>query len=348
MRFIFKEIKTNIKSMKNFILSIIVVSLISILILSSGRFTEIENLLKFEDKVLFLFKNPNGKVNDYLNIIKYYNIDRFLITSDVKEVNELARKYANKFKVEKIDPILYVRYSKEKEDTYKGLLPKAEDKDNVIAIPYLYANVKKINIGDNFIIKNKTFKIIGFTPDQFYVSLSGLESIEGKFNQFMVGFEKGVKDTEKDKILSEISKILHTNNPEIYRAEDPIGKYLPMIIILMIFSIFEVVSVYNHILNMRKKRYFTYRFLGMKRRDFYKMITIEVLSVYTFSFMLSIIAYYILDFGILRGIFGVIRYSLGIKSVITVYLVFLLILLLFMFNNIRKYFSREILQSSKI
>ncbi|MFM1539578.1 FtsX-like permease family protein, partial [Helcococcus bovis] len=99
--------------------------------------------------------------------------------------------------------------------------------------------------------------------------------------------------------------------------------------------------------NNRKRRYFIYNFLGIKKRQFYKMLLSEVVIIYILSFIAACLIFVCIDSIILKNIFNLYRYSLKIEFVIFIFVLFLILLVIFTYFAIRKYFNKSVIEIYK-
>ncbi|MFM1542682.1 FtsX-like permease family protein, partial [Helcococcus ovis] len=120
-----------------------------------------------------------------------------------------------------------------------------------------------------------------------------------------------------------------------------------IITILLFLSIFNILFVYWNILNNRKRRYFIYNFLGIKKRQFYKMLLSEVVIIYILSFIAACLIFVCIDSIILKNIFNLYRYSLKIEFIIFIFVLFLILLVIFTYFAIRKYFNKSVIEIYK-
>lgn len=354
MKLISKEIIRNIKQMYLYIIVLILSAVFCFQILSSNQL-RIDDRRALTDKNIsanFIFKNlDKSKHIEILN--KYKNIN----------IYDIRYEYPQNFTVNKdfgeneISDYFYTIYNfKKSYQIYSGSLPDFDSNNLEVAIPLIHSLNNDIKIGDYIDINRLSLKVIGFTDfagghDAFVVSLNTAEKLNLKSVEAEINLTDDISKEKRLDIYSEINNLMGKN---VYTKIDTSGgmqesieKMYPIILIVLALSILNILFVYWNILNNRKKRYFIYNFLGIKKRQFYTMLLSETIAIYIFSFLIACILFITIDSVILKGIFGLNRYSLKLDFIVFVFSLFLVLLLIFTYFAIRKYFKKSVIELYK-
>lgn len=352
MRFILKEINNNIKSMKMYFFVIIFSIIFCFQILSSNQL-KISNVRNVTDKYFFAKYELDSSnklmykdILDNYKDIKFYNIlYKFPKNFDVEKRIGRYRINNNFFSIYNTDSNYRI---------YSGKLPDINSKNFEIAIPLIYSLDKNIKIGDFIEIDNLKLKVIGLTDfttsyDAFVVSPKIAEELKLSLSNLIVNLNESIDKDKRINIYEEIgdkiksSPLIDTSG----KMKENIEKMGPIIFIVLSVSILNILFVYWNILNNRKKKYFTYKFLGIKKKFFYKMLLMETVAVYMISFLIALGLFIFIDTVVLKLMLNINRYELRLDSVLFVFGLFLILLLVFTYFVIRKYFKKSIIEIYK-
>ena len=117
--------------------------------------------------------------------------------------------------------------------------------------------------------------------------------------------------------------------------------------LVVFLSLLGLALLFSHILSLRKKKYFIYRFNGMKKTHFYLMILIEVLLTYIICFAIALTLFLLFDKFIVKGILGVLRYDLELKSVLIIFAIYIIMLIIATLINTIKYSRKSLVEAYK-
>lgn len=310
---------------------------------------ENENKIEFNKYVVFNFEKPKANYDYYINLANNNKIKDFDLIFSFPDDFDTSIQYMSETKI-RYDLKIINRYNN---FAPKGKLPIIDTDENVIAVPVLYALANDLEVGDEITISGKKIKILGFTDasnfEAFVTTPKVVKSLNLTPNLLRINTKENIKETERKQLYEEI--IENTKPDNVFQDNKPYRetneKLRPIITLLILLSILSLVFIYNHILNMRKKKYFIYRFNGMDSKQFYFMLLTEILFIYLISFILSLMIFYIYDGILMKQIFGILRYDLKLSSMTLVFVTYLIILIIAMSINIRIYFKKSLVESYK-
>lgn len=358
MRFILKEIFRNIRQMYLYITVLVLSTVFCFQILSSNQ-VRIENRRSLTDKnITATYQFTDSYKSVYKDAVEILNKYKDIHIFDIKY------KFPQNFNIEmnkrgefRINRFFYTMFKmNNKFQIYSGKIPDFKSDDLEISIPLTYSLNNEVKIGDHIDINGTDLKVIGITDytggnNAFVISLNTAKKLNMKAVEAEIKLKDDISKEERIKIYNEINNLMGEN---VFIDIDTSGgmmesipRMYPIITILLCLSIFNILFVYWNILNNRKRRYFIYNFLGIKKRQFYKMLLSEVVIIYILSFILACLIFVCIDSIILKNIFNLYRYSLKIEFVIFIFVLFLILLVIFTYFAIRKYFNKSVIEIYK-
>ncbi|MFL8951563.1 FtsX-like permease family protein [Helcococcus kunzii] len=319
------------------------------MVLASNTIIENEREIKYSKNLVYNFEFPKEKLDYYLNFAKNNKLKSLQLYYDFPSDFNIDENYQS----EAIINYTLLLLNNLSTPAPKGKIPTLVMKEDVIAVPIAYALGNNLNIGDKIEILGKQIEIIGFTDlafnDSFVTTQQVVNELKLSPNMLKIYFFENIRDTDVKEILNNVMDNLEPSNiyPEDKYFRSTNDKLKDFIILLVSVSILSLIFIYTHLLNMRKKKYFIFRFNGMQSKQFYFMLLIEILFIYLISFVLALVLFYLLDVVILKNIFGILRYDLKISSILLVFVIYLIILVISMSFNIRRYFKTSLVESYK-
>lgn len=349
MKIALKELRSNIYKNKLLIFGIIMSIFMCFTVLAANMFDENEKELKYSKNLTYNIYSPTNDFEKYELLSKNENISFFQIQYLHPTKSEYLQLNFDDIPIG--ERILAVR-----EKDYiaqKGNIPNYSSGKKEIAIPTIYALANNIEIGDSINFYNTELKVIGFTDillnESFVTNTKVMKNINFDIYAFSFKLDEKLTDIERKDMVNDITNLLQSNNVEVSnRGFLPTNQKLIFPLVLIIFlSTLSLVFIFTHVLNTRRKRYFIYRFCGMKKFHLYNILLTELFSKFILSFFISVVCFYLFDLVILRRIFGILRYDLKLSSIILVFAIYLTIMMSFMFLSIRRYFKNSLIESYK-
>ena len=181
-----------------------------------------------------------------------------------------------------------------------------------------------------FLISTDTAKLLNLNTDSIELDLSD-----------------ELTDIEKNSFVENLSEELNAKADSNGLYKNTFDRTNGKIIIVILISVFSMMVIYYYILSERKEKYYIFKFSGMTKNKFYRILIVELLVTYIFSFLLSLIIFSVINTLLLKNVFGILRYDLTLSSIIHVFLVFIVILILFMSVNIYFYFKKSLVEGFK-
>lgn len=329
-----KEIKRNFRGMYLLIFSIFIVVTLSFMIQGSSEIVTNMNKEHYHKNGTFIFSDLKDDYDNYKNILKSKNIEDFELNLEFPkdiDTNIISEVSINEYFLVTIDSL---------ELKYKDII-----------IPSIYALQNDLKVGDKIVIRNNELNIAGLSDDArnnaFSVNLETAELLKLKIDSLEIDVSDNMTDVEKNSYIEELSKELNSTPISNANYRSTFERTNAKMNIVILIAIFSMMSIYYYILSERKEKYYIFKFSGMTRYKFYKMLIIELIFIYVLSFILSLVLFYFVNSILLKEVFGILRYDLTLSSVIHVFIVFLVILLLFMTINISFYFKKSLVEGFK-
>ena len=349
MRLMLKEFKKNFKKNILFIVSLIITICLCLMSISSKMVSENRKNLMYQDNRTYIFNNSKN-IDDINKLLGNEKLRYFKVSSEIENLNydenlgiRSESRISNKILL--VDKYNFV--------PIKGKIPTVNSTGNVIAVPILYAMINDINIGDDIEFMGETLNVVGFTDltldDSFVTNLEVFKKLNLKAEKVTIAPLKGLSNKEVKELVSNVSKILEPESikDDILKAKNTNSTAIYMISIIMILSTLCLIFIFTHTLNSRIKKYFIFRFSGISKGYFYSMLLFEIILTYITCFIISIFLFTRYDTLILKSIFEISRYDLTISSIIQIFVVFLVILLISILINLKKYFKNSLVDSYK-
>lgn len=349
MKIIIKEFKRNFRQDFLLYISIIITSLLCFLIFASNTIIENKNEIRYNNRITYTLISPDNNTDYFISLSEKDYIKSLFISYKLPKDFNPNEGFSGEIRLQRR---IYADACSEQK-VYDGHLPSISSRDNEIGLPLVYAMANDIKVGDSINFLGKELTVVAltdaFTTNRFISNLKVLNDLDLEIDRLEVGFSNDLSDVRCKEIVEELNNKLSPRELEssakFFLSAN--SKYLPAIIQIIILSTLSLVFIYTHILNNRRKKYFIFRFNGMTKKNFYAMLLWELIIVYLFSFIAAILIFYVFDYVILRSIFKIIRYDLRFSSIAIVFISYLLILLIFMFFNIRRYFKKSLVESYK-
>lgn len=283
----------------------------------------------------------------------------------------IDKKTIDKLQKDKSIDYFYIKYNfpkevssliKEKEDPYVNEMLisyydyKYDDskfKLNEIKIPRKLSLMNDIKIGDKLNFFDNEFKINGFTQsglmNSFMISFDTAYKLQIPIQSIHVTFDEYISDKDFENNSKEIKNTLSAKDI-VYgnTLKFPVeitGMFSLALLILV--SVLNVIFIFMNILYDRTKQYFIYRFSGMTRWQFYKMLLFEVLLDFIISFALATVIFIFANEFIIKGILGVYRYQFRYRFIIYVFVGYFIVYLILIALCIRKYFNKSLMEAYK-
>lgn len=329
-----KEIRRNFKSMYLLIFSIFIVVTLSFMIQGSSEIVTNINKEFYHKNETITFDSLGNEYEKLGKNLKSNNIENFRLNLEFpQEIDSDIESYSSIYQ--------YFLVNKESIDI--------KDKDIIIPMPYsLYHDLK---IGDKINIRDNELNIVGYsdlsTNDAFLINIETAKLLNLKVEYLELNLIDSLNDVEKNEYIDELSNELNSevNSEVLYRST--FERTNAKISIVILISVLSMIFIYYYILSDRKKKYYIFKFSGMTRKQFFKMLISELIVTYLFSFILSLTLFSLVNSFILKRVFGILRYDLTISSILHVFFLFLLILLVFMSINISFYFKKSLVEGFK-
>lgn len=329
-----KEIKRNFKSMYLLIIAIFVVVTLSFMIQGSSEI--ITNMNKSH-------YNKVGTISFYSLEDKYDKLRDNLNTNDIEKFR-LKMESPKEINYEFIGEGDISEFFLVNKDSFNI-------KDNEIIIPTTYALYNDKKVGDKITIKNNDLNILGFSDDSsdnsFLINLETAKQLNLKIDSLELNLSNDLTDVEKNNFVEKLSNNLESEAFSNIEYRSTFERTNARITIIILISIFSMISIYTNILNERKEKYYIFKFSGMKKFKFFKILLTELIFVYLFSFLLSLVIFYSVNSYLLKEVFGILRYDLTLSSILHVFFDFFIILLIFMNINIAFYFKKSLIEGFK-
>lgn len=351
MKILKKELIKNFKGMRLFIFILVLSIVFCFQIFASNQHLNNESLAKYKKAQMLEYENPGKKDEFFVGISQMpqvytaktaYRIPKSIsFPKDYKSEERIGREFFSIIK------------AAEKAKACEGRLPLAGEKDNLVAVPQIYAMDKGIKIGDKVNFFGHEVKVVGFTDmvywNSFIITLKLARDIGLEMDRFEIQLDPDLREVEREEFLDKFDKDagglkLRDEFIPIADVEVKVGF---ITLVLVAISVLNLMFIYWHILNKRKKKYFVYRFLGMKKSVFYKLLYSELLITFLGSFAVAVLVFNMIDRIIFRKILGLVRYDLSLRSMILVFVSVLVIMAIMAFFSIRKYFNKSLLETYK-
>ncbi|MFL8951559.1 ABC transporter permease [Helcococcus kunzii] len=224
---------------------------------------------------------------------------------------------------------------------------------NDIKIPRKLSLMYDIKLGDKYNFDNKDFNIIGFTQsglmNSFMISYPTAKNFNIPIESVHVIFDEFISDKDFREGSVELKNMLNAKKIEygstLKFPAEVTGLFSLSLLILV--SVLNVIFIFMNILYDRTKQYFVYRFSGMTRWQFYKLLLFEVLLDFIISFTLAIIIFTLANELLVKGVLGVMRYQFRYKFISYVFVGYFAVYMVLIALGIRKYFNKSLMESYK-
>ncbi|MCT1795412.1 FtsX-like permease family protein [Helcococcus kunzii] len=222
-----------------------------------------------------------------------------------------------------------------------------------IMIPAKVNLKRNINLNDTIKLFNTDFKVVGFTKsslfNSFIISFESAQKLNIKPLSVDVILNEKISDNDFVNILDKLSKTLNVNNYELGNTLKLPIEETALISLgqLILVSAINVIFIFMNILYDRTKQYFIYRFSGMTRWQFYKLLLFEVLLDFIISFTLAIIIFTLANELLVKGVLGVMRYQFRYRFIPYVFVGYFAVYMVLIALGIRKYFNKSLMESYK-
>lgn len=349
MKLTLKEFKVNFKKNYLFIISLVVTITLCFMIISSQMILHDKKNIYYKNNISYSFYDINTNADNIKELLDDERVEQFYLFYDLdinynsKEKQQIINDINNSILLKK-----NYEYS-----LPKGKIPSIDSDEDIIAIPTLYALLNEIDIGDQIDFFGTKLKVVGYTDmtlfDSFVTNLGVIEKMNLKPSTIEIDPNNNLNDFEVKNLVEDLSKKVNSTNYETSISEAlDLNESLRFILsVIITLSMLSLLFVFTHILNTRKNKYFIFRFNGMTKLQFYKMLLFEIITTYIISFGIALLLFYVYDSIILEKIFKINRYNLKLSSIYTIFTLYLIILIIFMFINIRKYFNKSLVESYK-
>ncbi|WP_282926399.1 ABC transporter permease [Helcococcus kunzii] len=351
MKIILKEIKNNFRKNILYIIYLIVSILLCFMILASRKSIENKQLSEYNRYTGYEFTKPKLDYNYIQQLADDERVKDFILDFEfpyyLDFMTEEESLYAN---VMDVMALVKSSFTSQQE----GVAPKIASDKYEIAIPQSVNLVKNTKIGDKVLINNISTEVVGYTDiainDYFIGTGKLVKDLNLKLRNFTIYTVENMRETERKEFINEVEKNLETKakiiNPSdfIMSAEEKMSFMVWLVIFL---SLLGLAFLFSHILNSRKKKYFIYRFNGMKKLHFYSMIFIEVILTFIICFAIALTTFFLMDKFVVKGIMGLLRYDLRIKSILLVFVLYMAMLMIATLLNTIKYSRKSLAQSYK-
>ncbi|MFL8952368.1 ABC transporter permease [Helcococcus kunzii] len=351
MKIILKEIKNNFRKNILYIIYLIISILLCFMILASRKTIENKQMANFNKFARYEFIDPELDFDYIQKLADDDRVERFVLDFEfpyyLDFMTEEESLHAN---VMDVMALVKSSFTSQQE----GVAPKIASDKYEIAIPQSVNAVNKIKIGDKIKINNITTEVVGYTDiainDYFIGSGKLVKDLDLKLFDFKIFTKENMKETERKEFINEVEKNLKTKANIIVPSDFIMSaeKKMSFMVGLVIFlSLLGLAFLFSHILNSRKKKYFIYRFNGMKKLHFYSMIFIEVILTFIICFAIALTTFLLMDKFVVKGIMGLLRYDLRIKSILLVFALYMAMLMIATLLNTIKYSRKSLAESYK-
>lgn len=222
-----------------------------------------------------------------------------------------------------------------------------------IKIPKKLSLKKDFKIGDFLKINEEKLDIIDYTDsnllNSFIISLETAQYLNLEIESANIVFDKNISDKMFE---DRINKFLNFFDVKEYELGNSMK--LPIestamfsLSLLILISVLNVAFIFINILLERKKMYFIYRFFGMKKSQFYKIVLFEIVLDFVISFTISTLIFIALNEIFIKNILGIMRYQFRYKFIIYVFLTYFLIYIVLMYFSLKKYFAKSLIMKYK-
>lgn len=331
-----KELKRNFKSMYLLILAIFIVVTLSFMIQASNEIVTNINKEHYHSVGTITFDSIGNDYDKLDKVLRSKNVENAKLKLETPEEIDVN-----------IDTVGGV-------SIYDYFLVNMDSQNlNVkeIEVPTIYALYHNFKVGDEIIIRNNELNIVGLSDDSsdnaFLISTDTAKLLNLNTDSIELDLSDELTDIEKNSFVENLSEELNAKADSNGLYKNTFDRTNGKIIIVILISVFSMMVIYYYILSERKEKYYIFKFSGMTKNKFYRILIVELLVTYIFSFLLSLIIFSVINTLLLKNVFGILRYDLTLSSIIHVFLVFIVILILFMSVNIYFYFKKSLVEGFK-
>ncbi|WP_282926815.1 ABC transporter permease [Helcococcus kunzii] len=342
MRKKLNEYLINKNSSKINILVLIVSIIICFMYLSHSEYLQNSNNVMNTKSRWINFINPIVNMEKINKLKKIKELDYFFLEFDFPK--SLEKKYKEEYGTQ-LNKLLISKY--DKNENYIDM------KSDNIMIPKKVSLIEDISVGEKFFLDDEEYIVKGYTQSQnfnsFIIGYKKSRELGLNINKINVMINKYINDNKREKIINDIKKIISPQrvdfSEDIKIPVEELGQY--SILLLILTSALNVIFIFMNILYDRTKQYFVYRFSGMMRGQFYKLLLFEVLLDFIISFTLAIIIFTLANELLVKGVLGVMRYQFRYKFISYVFVGYFAVYMVLIALGIRKYFNKSLMESYK-
>lgn len=288
---------------------------------------------KFIEDRGFIYQIENLNIDKVNEIININSVDRILIDynlSDMKFNEKSLKDY-----IYKNIPIRLISLSKiDGKVLQTGKSLEIDDERKEIIVPNNFLFTYKKSIGDEIELNGKKLSISGTTTSAydspFIISINIAKDLGIKKAQYNVIPKRGLSKIEFENLIKKADQIFDEKaSMTDYSGEtgNDSDRILPVLVLIMIISSFNLVLIYNYFLGLRKGRRLIYRMDGADRKLLIKSQLVEIMLIFIISSVLSFIVIKAVDFILFKSILNIYRFSLPFKNYLLIYAIYFVIYL---------------------
>lgn len=290
--------------------------------------------IQYQTKLIGTEKIEEIRANELVdNIVINYKLSNYKV--DIDNFKKFMTRYGD---------IRLMSLSKIDSKVVKsGAEININDMDMKILIPselFYYAN---LSLGQSININGKKLTITGTSTgaygSPFIISIDTAKNLGVKTAVYNIVPKKGLSQIEFNKLISKVNQIIGMKGsiPD-YREEtgNSSQRILPVLLLIMIISSFNLVLIYNYFLDLRKDRRLIYRMGGADRGLLVKSQFLEIILIFIISSVLSFIVIEAVDFILFKSVLKIYRFSLPFKNYLLIYVIYFVIYLLAIIFGNRK------------